>query len=777
MPLQAPRATIDFETRSACDIQRCGAWIYARHPSTMILCLAWKLPGQKDTSLWHAGYGDTPPSETGSTTLKELFIYIRGGGLVEAHNAFFERCIWYHLAIKALRFIRDELDGNAYIGAKGMGAPPIADSQWRCSAAKTSAMAWPRGLGEACAVARVDEADRKDKTGRSVMLELSKPRRIRKDDLHKAHTYYIHDAAKHQHLHRYCQKDVDAEHALSRATPDLNEFELRVWQADQRANWRGVCVDMELVDAAIDMDARVKEKLNAELFAITGVESGSKRAQVLAWLQANGVVLQDSSAPTLDWWMSRPEYKALTEDIQRVIRIARDSNKTSITKYARIKEMADPDDNRVRDLVKYHGAATGRWAGSGIQVQNFPRGDLPKWVTFDEAVQDVKDGDLMWCEAIYGDVLNLLSSVLRGALIAGPGRVFYVADYAAIEARIVLWLAGAEEALGVFRRGEDIYCAIASTIYGRPINKKEHPRERQLGKVTILGLGYGMGFVTFLLSLRGYKMKFSMDEVRSILGDKYNTYMLGIKKRYNPKPEYFIDRRTKKVDIKKYQNACATAKKEVSRLRQNREVPEEIIHELALCKYLVDVYRSMYPEVTALWKEFEAAATQAVMNWEAWKADPENVEKPKPIVTGKVYWIVEEDRFLRCYLPSGRALNYTDPWTTMVETPWGKMRPELHFWGVHKKTKKWSKMSTYGGSLVENVDQGAARDIMAWSFVTVDGDEVYDCITTIHDELLAEADAGTGGVEEFEGLLVALPPAFEGCPIAAEGGTFTRYRK
>jgi DNA polymerase len=769
-----PRATIDFETRSACDIRRCGAWIYARHPSTMILCLAWKLPGQKDTSLWQAGYGDTPPSHTGSTTLQELFIYIRGGGLVEAHNAFFERCIWYHLATRAMEIIRDALDGNAYIGAKGMGAPPIADNQWRCSAAKTSAMAWPRGLGDACTAAQTPIA--KDPTGRAVMLELSKPRRVRKADPHKDHTYYIHDAAKHQHLHRYCITDVDAEHALSDGTPDLSDFELKVWQADQRANWRGVAVDMELVDAAIKMDAEMKAELNEELRALTGIESGSKRTSILVWLREHGVDIADSSAPTLDWVMARPDFEERDWTVRRVVKIARDSNKTSITKYARIKEMADPDDHRVRDLVKYHGAATGRWAGSGIQVQNFPRGNLPKWTTIDIAVADVKTGDLEWCKILYGDVLSLLSSVLRGALIAGPGKVFYVADYAAIEARVVLWLADAQEALGVFRRGEDIYCAIATTIYGRPINKQDHPKERQLGKVTILGLGYGMGFVTFLLSLRGYDMKFTIEEVRAILGDKYNKYLMGIRKRYSPKPEHFIDRQTKKVDQKKFKVACQTAKREVTRLVSNREKPGEIFHELALCKYLVDVYRETYPEVVRLWKDFEAAATQAVIDWEAYKADP-TAPKPEPIWTGKVYWIVEDNRFLRCYLPSGRALTYTDPKTNMVETPWGKERPELSFMGVHKKSKKWSAMSTYGGSLVENVDQAASRDIMAWSFVKVDEDDTYECIATIHDELLSEADEGTGSVEEFEGLLVALPPYFEGCPIAAEGGTFTRYRK
>lgn len=780
-PILEPRATIDFETRSACDIRKAGSWIYAKHPSTMILCLSWKLPGQQKASLWHAGYGDTPPDEYGETTLQDLFDWIRKGGLVEAHNAFFERVVWHHLATRPLQYIRDEKDGNAYIGAKGMSAPPVADNQWRCSASKAGALAFPRSLGDACIAARVPV--QKDKEGQRIMLELTKPRRLRKADPHRDHTYYIHDADKHRRLHSYCQTDVDAEHSLSEALPDLSPFELRVWQADQRANWRGVAVDMELVEAAIDLDEKVKRKLNQELFALTGIESGTKRVDILAWLNDHGVGIDDSSAPTLDWVMARPHFKELPKEVQRVVKIARDINKTSITKYYRIRDMADPDDHRVRDLVRYHGAATGRWAGSGIQVQNFPRGDLEgligvKSITIDAAVEDVKTRNLAWCEALYGDVLGLLSSVTRGALVSGPGKVFYVADYSAIEARVVLWLAGAQKALDVFRRGEDIYCDMASGIYGRPITKKDKT-ERQLGKVTILGLGYGMGFLTFLLNLRGYDMKFTVEEVREIIGPKrIERYREWVKNYFNPRPENFTNK-DGSLNALKYKVALQQAKKSIRRLKRAREELSEIAHELALCKYLVDMYRERYSEVKDLWREYEEASLRAVDEYEKWVGDsitdPE-LPPPEPIVVREVRWVVE-DRYLRCYLPSGRFLTYTDPHIKEVETPWKQKRKEVRYWGVHKKTKRWEVMGSYGGAWTENVTQATARDVMAYAFVMVDEGDKYEPITTIHDELLSEANEGTGSVEEFEGLLTTLPSAFDGCPIAAEGGTFTRYRK
>lgn len=768
------RATIDFETRSTCMIQRAGSWIYARHPSTLILCLAWMLPGQKTPSIWHAGYGDTPPSESGETTLQDLFDYIRSGGLVEAHNSFFERVIWHHIATRPLEYVRDDKDGDAYIGARGMGAPPVADCQWRCSAAKAGALAFPRGLGDACAAAAVEV--QKDEGGRQVMLELTKPRRLRKADPHRDHNYFLHDPDKHQRLHSYCQRDVAAEHALSEFLPELSPFELRVWQADQRANWRGVAIDRELVEAAIDLDAKVKTKLNRELYTLTGIPSGTKRVDILAWLRDHEVKIDDTSAPTLDWAMRQKWYAKLDPDTQRVVRIARDSNRTSVAKYHRIRDMLDPDDGRVRDLVRYHGAATGRWSGSGIQVQNFPRGNLEeltgvKGYSIDRAVEDVKTRDLKWCEAVYGDVLALLSSVTRGALIAGPGKVFYVADYSAIEARVVLWLAGAERALDVFRRGDDIYCDMATGIYGRPITKS-HRAERQLGKVTILGLGYGMGFLTFLLTLRSYNMRFTPEEVRDIIGARTAEYEEWVSRYLRPSAAHFTS--DGRLNTRKLKFAIQRAKKAHSRLRMARENPDEVQHELALCKYLVDMYRARYPEVVSLWGDYETSSLQAVIDWEKWE-DGEG-PKPEPIRVGMVRWIVE-DRYLRCYLPSGRFLTYADPFTIEVKTPWGATRREVRFWAVGKKSKKWSETGSYGGAWVENIDQATARDIMAWAFLATDESDTYIPITTIHDELLAEADEGTGSVEEFEQLLVTLPPAFDGCPIAAEGGSFQRYRK
>lgn len=792
MLAHAPRATIDFETRSAANIRN-GAWLYARHPTTRILCLSFKLPGDKHPSLWAPSIEGRPPVRIGRP-VADLFAYVKTGGLIEAHNVGFERAIWHHIMVKAAGFDRN--------GAFGADAPPVHEKQWRCSAAKCSAMALPRDLENAAAVLRTKP---KDSEGGKLMKLLTKPRkRLKSDPLDDPGPFYrAYDQAEFDRLFAYCIQDVVAEEDVSRAIPDLSDFEYRVWLADQRANWRGVRIDVELVHAAIELDARVKAKLSDELYEITGIESGTKRADLTRWLMNNHLIeLPDTTGATLDWMLEQADAAHYPVEAVRVIRIMRESNRTSIAKFKRILQCMDPDDQRVRELVMYHGAATGRWSGKGIQVQNFPRGTLSDLLTFGQtnpsaemqksrkaakadfeaAVEDVKSLDLEWCELIYTDVLALLSSVARGALIPSPGRKFFTADYSAIEARVALWLAGAVTALGVFLRGEDIYCDMASGIYGRTITKTDKS-ERAYGKVAVLGLGYGMGFLTFMRQLRTYKIKFTVREVRDVLKDKWDLYMDWIKERLWPTrpPEDATE-----AAVKKYKTARRQAAMDLRRLREAREVPEDVLHELALCKYTVDAYRNRYKEVKQLWADQEDASVKAVLMNSAKRQLAKDNGEPMPdgptIRCGKVMWRVE-GRFLRCRLPYGRTLYYADPTVVYQPTPWGQSKPQLRFMGVHKKTKKWSRMSTYGGSTVENIDQATARDMMAYAWVLVDeayetGECPFEPITTIHDELVAEADDGEGDKELFERMLTNLPECYEGCPVAAEGsGPLVRYTK
>lgn len=776
-----PRATIDYETRSEADLKKCGAWLYSKHPSTRLLCMSFKLPGDDEVSGWHAAYTDDetglyyPEEEYGPSSLVDLYVWIDQGGLVEAHNSFFERCISHNLASRPRG-----ADAN---GATGLGMPPIHETQWRCSAAKCAALALPRDLGGATAALGL--AVQKDLEGRKVMLRLSKPRRARKgEDPNKV--YYVNSHELMVKLYRYCDRDVLSEEVLSEAVPDLSPVEYRVWLADQRANWRGIRVDLDLIYAAMRLDTALKTKMNKRLNQLTGIARGTMRTALLKWLQDHGINVVDTKGKTLEWVENQPGYEEkVPAEVRETIKLIQAINKTSIKKFHRMLECVDMDDLRIRELVMYHGAATGRWSGKGIQVQNFPRGRLdtkgpPPWdLTIEEAVDLIKEGDVDWIWMMYGyNGTDLISSVCRAALIASEGYTLVVADYSAIEARVVLWLARAMDALNVFYRGDDIYCDMSSGIYGRPITKADKD-ERQFGKVTILGLGYGMGFLTFLLQLRSYDLSFTEDQAKAIVGAQWEKYYNWVKRRLFPDARDYTENAE---GVRKFKAAKRQALRDQRKLLDARETPEQVMHELVLCKYVVDTYRKRYSEVVQMWDEQETAAIDATAQWQKLKKEHEDTywesfTEDGPVVeAGPISWQVR-GRWLHCTLPSGRSIVYCDPHVSSTPNPWGGARRELRFWGVHKKTKKWSLMSTYGGSVVENIVQGTARDMMAYAMVSCDEHPDYDALMTVHDELVAEAPLEVANYKEFEALLTDLPSEYDGCPIAAEGGQFLSYRK
>lgn len=767
------RATIDFEARSVSKIKICGGWRYSRDPSTEILCLAFRLPGDLEPSLWHGGYHDDETNTyipagmlAGSRrVLEDLFDHIRAGGLVEAHNAFFERAMWENIFSKPT-----PLDEFGLPNARrGVNAPPIKLRQWRCSAAKASAFGLPRALGEACN-ALFHEA-LKDEEGATVMKRLCKPRPVRKSD-EPGKVYWFNDTVSFLRLFLYCMRDVIAEHRLSTAIPDLSPTEYKVWLADFKANWRGVRVDLGLCHAAIKLDTEIKRKWNKELHGLTGIESGTLRAQCLEWLNSQGLHISDSKAETLDWLEKHdPEWANYPPEVRRVVFIVRNINRTSTAKFKRVLQMVDLEDDRVRDLVMYHGAHTGRWSGRGIQVQNFPRGHWEKLdgspLTMAEAVEMVYRCDVEEIEAVYGDVLLLLSSVARGLLLPSEGRVLLCADYAAIEARVVLWLAGCEEALDVFRRGEDLYCDMASSIYRRHITKADKT-ERFFGKTAILSLGFGVGFLSFCLRLR-MDVQFTEPAAREILGKQWTKYTNYIAKIFDPQPEQFHGQLWKYDTPQKaehaYRMALLNSRQYKKRLETARLDWRDISHELALCKMVVDKYRERFAPVCQLWFEQEQAAIQAI-------------KFPGTEHTaGMCIWKVEEDR-LFCQLPSGRHLTYTEPRLRNEKTPWGETQAKIYFKGMQKTgAKKWGDLHTYGASLVENITQACARDVMAYAFVRADEKEDYTPITTVHDELINEVDEEAANMQEFGEFMTQVPPAFMLCPIAADSAMLHRYQK
>ncbi len=753
--LNRPMATIDFETRSTINLKQVGGWVYSKHETTEAMCMAYRLPGE-EVRLWHKAHPEYFISE--SPMPEDLFAFILAGGLVEAHNAFFERCIWKNILVKEYGWIE------------------MPHLTWRCSAAKCSALALPRALGQVCEV--MDTKVAKDDTGYKLMLKMCKPRMMLKAEIETwvqetnwqgrtpgkknpiLPTVWHETEEDICRQWKYCEFDVLAEESLSEIIPELSEYELRVWQMDQLQNERGVKVDRSLVNTCIALATKAKDKMNKELELMTGIHAGTQRQAIKNWLLENeNLDLPNTTADTLEWYI---EHEDISGRSRRILEIIKQVNKTSISKYSAMLQRMDPDDDRVRDILMYHGAErTGRWAGRGIQVHNFPRGKVSNF-NMDEGCKDVITGDVNWCDAIYEDTIELLSACVRGSLIPEKGKDFIAADYSAIEARCVLWEAGAEAALEVFRQGGDIYCDMATGIYGYPVNKKEHSKERQFGKQAILGLGYCMGFMTFFLTCRKYKIKFSREDVLRIMGstqlDKLEKWARGYLC-MNGKPTNLENNPEAK---KKWANKKRAAAKAIHKLKDTREDPFAIIHELALMKHTVNIYRARYSQVKDMWKAQEAAAIKAML-------------ESGRVKCGVVTWF-KEGIFLFCELPSGRCLSYPFAEVKPTQTSWGEIRNGLRYMSI--VNGKWLRTATYGGKLVENITQAIARDLLADAMLGLAEDNTkYLTAFHVHDEIISEVDEGTGNLQEFEGLMANTPAWAQGCPVVAEAEIYKRFRK
>lgn len=441
--------------------------------------------------------------EEGAERLDDLFSWLSCGGLVEAHNAWFERGIWTNKGIPR-------------------GWPAIRSEQWRCSAAKAAAHALPRGLDEALAALGLEI--RKDatkvETGVKVIKQiklvqkLAKPRKPRKKERElwaKEHPNEPHPIVYWETepllrmLFDYNKQDVLAEEALSHAVPDLNDAETEVFLTDQDTNERGFELDSEAIQTALRLLEREQDDLNAELRTLTGdaVPKATNRAKLAKWCSEQGVTLPDTTAETLDRYL---DWGGLPANVHRALTILRTLGRSSTAKFEAMDKWLCPD-GRAHGGLLYHAASTGRWGGQGIQPQNFPKGHIKDWdMSTAWEILKTEDVDLIRC--VYGSLAEPLSQALRGAIVATPGMSLYVADYASIEARVLLWLAEDEDALEIFRKGGDIYCEMASSIYHRVITKKDKD-ERQLGKVAILGLGYQMGAAKFVDTAATYGITIS----------------------------------------------------------------------------------------------------------------------------------------------------------------------------------------------------------------------------------------------------------------------------
>ncbi len=467
----------DYETRSRADLKKCGAYEYAKHPSTEIMCVAWRLGTKAEL---REQLKTKTPAKTWSPFFPSPFgefvnALLNPQVIKTAQNAFFEQVITRFVLARVMR-----------------SKPALAEipsSEWLCTASLARAMSYPGKLEETGPAMRLPV--KKDAEGHRVMLQVSKPRKPRKGEDPNG-VYWFDDEDRIKRLIQYCATDVDVETLILLNLPELKSSERETWELDQRINFRGFRVDRALAKTALALIPVVTKDLDAETKRLTGgkVETTRKVAAVLSYLKRKGVTLPNLQEKTVEDALSAG---LATGTAKRLLEIRLLNSKTSTAKYVQFLARSTSD-GRVRDSLVYHGAATGRWAGAGLQPHNFPRGSIRNTPL---AAEIVSEGDLELIKLIYGDPMKVFSSVLRSVIRASQGKLLYCGDFAGIEVRVLFWLAGHSLGLKAYRDGDDLYIELAAVIFGVPIEKVTKD-QREIGKRAILGCGFGMGAPKFL---------------------------------------------------------------------------------------------------------------------------------------------------------------------------------------------------------------------------------------------------------------------------------------
>jgi len=468
--------SIDFETRSAVDLRKTGVYKYAADPSTDIWCMAYKAPWSDDVLVW----------QPGDEVDAHLEDWIKAGGLLSAWNANFERTIWNNIMVGRYQW------------------PETRIKQWRCTMAQASAMGLPRALGQAAAVLGVEE--QKDKAGAALMLRMARPRKVNADG---SYTWWD-TKDKLDTLVAYCRQDVRTELSVAEVLNAMPDSERRLYQLDQRINDRGVKVDRDLIERVSKLANSASENIDAEIKRLTNgqVKAATNAMDLTAWLRGYELNVTSVDKQTVARMLS---IDGLHPIIKQVLKLRQDGAKSSTAKYDAMVHAANADD-RMRGLLMYHGAATGRWSGRLVQPQNFPR-PLKKNDELETIIAKLKaDEDV----SEHGAGTIIASDLLRSMLIAEDGHRLMFADYSAIEARVLAWVAGQNDLVETFRKGGDVYKEMASAIYNKPIDAISD-NERQVGKMAILGCGYGMGGKRFAEQCRTMGIEVDEDEAKRIV--------------------------------------------------------------------------------------------------------------------------------------------------------------------------------------------------------------------------------------------------------------------
>lgn len=717
-----PLLHLDFETRSCADLKAVGLDNYAKHPSTEVLCLAAGYD-EHPVDLW--GYGELSSALDDAT--EDLKNYVASGGEVVAHNAAFEIAVWNEILVKR------------------HGFPPLHPEQCLCTMTMAYAMSLPGALEKAGAA--VGLAVKKDMTGHRLMLQMSQPR-----DFVDGKPVWWDDAERLQRLYDYCKTDVDVERLLFKRLLPLSAHERRVWVLDQKINARGVYVDQRSVHAAIDLARVETDRLGAEIREVTAGVVGypTEVAKIKTWVKTQGVAVDGLAKQDVVDLLNKD---GLPENVKRVLTIRQEAGKTSTAKLRPMIDAASAD-GRLRGMFQYHGAATGRWAGRRVQLQNLPRQKMKQKYIEDVIAAMHRPDAVRYVSTLYGPPMTLVSECLRGMLTAAPGHELIAADFANIEGRVLAWLAGEEWKLDAFReydagRGPDLYLVAASRIYHRPVAEfnKDSP-ERQIGKVAELACGYQGGVGAFQQMAKTYGVKVKdgeADEIKTAWRDAHPATKA-----------YWYALEAAAIDAVQNPGTIFAAGP------PGRE-----------CKYVV---RGSF-----LWCRLPSGRVLCYPYPAAWRASWVSFsDKRSKSVTGRDAYAVEA-RAHEIAVERGVTITHiaeTRPLLTYMTVVDSNARKTTEVLEDPANGGDWWRVGTYGGSLSENNTQAVSRDVFVFAMENVEAAS-FPVVMHSHDELVSEvmASAPPDTLSRMESVMLRVPPWASGLPIAVAGWRGVRYRK
>lgn len=676
-----PVLHIDFETRSELDLKKVGLWNYARHPSTDVWCVSF-------------AFNDAEPichPVTGQTAFPwdALDMVAKNQCAVAAHNSAFELDIWNAIMVPRYRW------------------PPLRPDNTYCTMSMAYAMGLPGGLEDAALAVGLSVL--KDTEGRNLMLRMARPRRFE-----GSKPVWWDDPDKLARLYAYCNQDVRVERELGKRLVPLSTHERKIWLMDRTINQRGVAVDVPTAKAGVKMVDAIQERAGQELMVITdgAVAAPTALIPMKQWIAARGF-------PAVEAGLAKDVVEALlksstplTPEVRRVLEIRQESGKASVAKLDRMIELVGSDD-RLHNIVQYHGAAPGRWAARGVQVHNLVR-DMPPRAAVEEIMSAVRDGALDWIGIGYGPPMTMISQCLRSFFIAPPGKLLIAGDFSGVESRGAAWFVNEAWKLRAFldsdaKRGPGVYELTASKTLGMPVeNIGPDSIERQMGKVQELAF--------------------------------------------------------------QYQGGIAAARKFLP--ASLKDTPETTLNQWKLA------WRAAHPMIVGGWRALSDAAISAV--------NDEGNAYPAGYA-GRNVTFKKAGSFLWCKLPSGRVLCF--PYPKILPGLYG---PELTYMTVPnegsgtkiiadvKNSNNWSRVSTYGGSLMQTMMEAICRDLLADKMLELH-EKGASIVLHVHDEIVIEVGGNATTQETARSTMQAVmcsPPTWAmGFPLRADCTIQQRYGK